>query len=943
MPDITKTYNMGRVVGWSNYEEFLKENPNIDPSKITSKVYSTMVTYGVTKVITLPSLRDGWEPAQGEDTVFYTTSVRCSGATYGAVPIVGVNYDYYVRTFKFDKSKYSEATETAGANKELLQKAFNCIFTCYVSDGNGNRTESELDPAGYLTFAAHPDIVDYLDAVSALIAPEEGLKVIVRGLSLDGLSSAEELYYGPQGLIVANGGKEAEYCQLETVDISALCCNASGYIWMSTGSGAPASGKAPFAFLTGHPDGNVLISTFGYLNPDMITGTGDFAELGSYAYTYEQIQAIINTPGWYPGIDAVQLDALKAVSEDEPKKYLYLLAGEESYSEIPPNTHPMFVIPVRKSDYYVNVGTFDWLKAPKLKRKLSFLKYAGSNYDRMLIIPNKVLPNYIGDYWGDKNVPIAAALNYWGTGTLNSDRWISTDLRSMTGVQPTVHGRTSMIKSTGILAGAAKGDFIVAYNQSEPKLNGIYQCVVDPECGDETDDGKTVYLRRGAWLSSTAVSVPSWASGWWQADIASGATKTITSGVLYINGTQIYPGELVVIGGASTHNQFFVINTIESGSPRLILSEKNEFSVEISSPTVFIAGSEDSYTNYISIERAQFQTVLTSITQSVKTGSSSTQSFTITNTEFTPGVLFDIKHQEATAYGFNKWYRYVFMEDNHGVYKFASGEVFTSNSNLSNVAGHPGTYNAAFPCYGQSLPTAEGSWHYNAPAAMSHISAKKMFQDLGYNIANYVHEDFQEFSVGKFLQECILRTDLSVAASESTIRNRGVESTERLYSKSDLRYTSGNVPTPTASNPIRASLILHASTPARSYFSTAYYTATTRDGDIKNINNSDYPIWASVSQSPEGDQIMSVSVTDSSNSQLDFSGNSGTIEADTVTWLDLLVGLGSGKSVDVLKGARFGRGNNNCNYLQTADGTRLYISTTAPTGDIPEGSIGIGW
>lgn len=31
------------------------------------------------------------------------------------------------------------------------------------------------------------------------------------------------------------------------------------------------------------------------------------------------------------------------------------------------------------------------------------------------------------------------------------------------------------------------------------------------------------------------------------------------------------------------------------------------------------------------------------------------------------------------------------------------------------------------------------------------------------------------------------------------------------------------------------------------------------------------------------------------------------------------------------------------NYIQMANGVRLYISTTEPTGNIPEGSIGIGW
>ena len=30
-------------------------------------------------------------------------------------------------------------------------------------------------------------------------------------------------------------------------------------------------------------------------------------------------------------------------------------------------------------------------------------------------------------------------------------------------------------------------------------------------------------------------------------------------------------------------------------------------------------------------------------------------------------------------------------------------------------------------------------------------------------------------------------------------------------------------------------------------------------------------------------------------------------------------------------------------FIELANGIRLYISSTAPTGDIPDGSIGIGW
>ena len=119
----TKTYNMGRVVGWSTYEEFLKENPNIDPSKITSQVYSTLVTYGVTRKVMIPSTASGWQPVQGTDTIFYTATVEVPGATYGAVPIVGINYDYYINNFKNNRANYSDAIEPAGTNKELLEKA----------------------------------------------------------------------------------------------------------------------------------------------------------------------------------------------------------------------------------------------------------------------------------------------------------------------------------------------------------------------------------------------------------------------------------------------------------------------------------------------------------------------------------------------------------------------------------------------------------------------------------------------------------------------------------------------------------------------------------------------------------------------------------------------------------------------------------------------------
>ena len=937
----TKTYNMGRVVGWSTYEEFLKENPNIDPSKVTSMVYSTMVTYGVTRIVTLPATANRWQPVQGTDTVFYTATVEVPGATYGAVPIVGINYDYYIRTFKGSAKKYSDATELAGTNKELLEKAFSCIFTCYVSDANGVKVENAVMNSGYLTFAAYPDIVDYLANVAALVAPESGLKVIVRGLSLSGFTDAEDLYFGPEGLVIATGGVAAEskYCEQDTLDISALCLNASGYIWMNTGGGSPNGSEAVFTSLTGHPHGEVLISTFGYLNPEMIDGTGSFENLGTYAFTYEQCEDVRHTPN-FSMLDT-QIRALEAVSSDEPKKYVYLIAGRPSYDAPPTGGNPMFIIPVRKSDYYVNVGDFDALTVPKLKKKFDMTRCLGTDDKKVIVPSTKQTKNYLGSYW-DANyqgtVPTECKVAYFGNSSFGSARWIDTNIHDLTN-QYWDNGRTANFKISNNIF-PEKGDFIVLFNQPHYDCNGLYQCVMDES---EATDGYRTFIRRGSYLS---MNIPSYAThAYWQLELPSSAHVVVVDGVLTINGTRIYPGELLVLGTSSNHKQYFVVNTITGeNTPQVILANDIYFPMDLTNQsTVAIWGDSDDYTDYISVSEWDLQHYLAAKTIDVWTSDPNPISFTLTLDAFTPGLLFNVKHDTEGYYGYDKWYRYVYLGVTGAMCKFASAELWTSNSNLSRVAGHPGRFNSAFPSYNQTVPTEDGSWHYNAPAALSHIPAKKMFQDFGLDIADYVHEDFQNVSLGKFLQECVLRTDLTMAATDSTMRTTGIESTLHLYSKEDMNYTSGNVPTPTASSPISASMTLHAGTSAKSYFSTAYYNATLRDGTSVTINNSAYPIWASMSKSPEGTEIMSVSVTDNSGSQLDFSGNSGTIEADTVTWLDLLVGLGSGKSVDVLKGARFGRDNNDCNYIQTADGTRLYISTTEPTGDIPEGSIGIGW
>ena len=938
----SKTYNMGRVVGWSAYEEFIKEHPDVDTDKLTPQIYTTLCTYGVTRIVEIPSNPNKWRKHTNDETTFYTTTIQVQGATFGAVPIVGINYDAYVDAFYPGQAdRYHEALPIAGANKENLEKAFSCIFTCYVSDSIGTRARSSISDSGYLTFAAYPDIVDFLE----IIAEYGNLKVIVRGLSLVGLD-VDSLYYGPQGLVISSGGvggggAPVKYCEQETIDISALCLNASGYIWMSTGGSNPGSGVASFTSLANHPHGDLLISTFGYLNPEMVEGTGAYENIGQYAYTYDEYKHVRDTEGFH--ILKTQIEPIEAVSQSEPYNYLYLLDGRPSYDTAPPSANPLYVIPVRKSDYYVNVGTFDNFTTPKLKKPLDlFRKFnnddIASNVST-LYIANKATQNYFGSYWAANN-PSDCQLSYWDSSSLKVSNWITVDVGDLDDAYYDFEGRYTVFQYNI----ASKGDFIVISNQTGLKaLNAIYHCV-----SDRNIDGGAYnsFVRRGAWLD---ITLPDWVynrtfSVNWEIDLSQVTTR-ITNGVLYVKDTPIYPGELLILGNASRHKQFLVLNTITNGSTvELIVSTQCELSISVSDEAL-VADGGDEYTNILHITTADVETAIRNTTIQVNSDETQTHSFTLTNTAFTDGLLFNVKHIEPGVYGYNKYCRYVLLRTAvaPGSWILASGQLWDANPNLSTVAGHPGTYNSAFPRYNQTLPQENGSYYYNVPAALAHTKAKKFFQDFGLDIADYVHEDFQELTLGKFLQECVLRTDLSIAPASSTMRASGIESTLHLYSKTDLQYTSGNIPTPTASNPISASLILDASTPAQSYFSTAYYTGTLKDGKVVDISNSEYPIWASSSKSPDGSEIMSISVTDNGGSQLDFSGNSGTIEADTITWLDMLIGLGSGKSVDVLKGARFGRDNNDCNYIQTADGTRLYISTTEPTGDIPEGSIGIGW
>lgn len=173
-----ETYNTGRVVGWSTYEEFLKQNPDIDPSIVTALVYQTMVTYGAASLVDLPINKSAWS-----GDVLLTQTVSVPGAIWGVIPIIGLNYTSY------------QSKETV-PDKGKIERGISNIFSCYVSNKGGTKASNATSETGYITFCAYPEILE---------CGLDNIPLIVRGLGAEAVTSGNA-YFGPEGFIFAGNG-----------------------------------------------------------------------------------------------------------------------------------------------------------------------------------------------------------------------------------------------------------------------------------------------------------------------------------------------------------------------------------------------------------------------------------------------------------------------------------------------------------------------------------------------------------------------------------------------------------------------------------------------------------------------------------------------------------------------------------------------------------------
>ena len=976
-----KTYNLGRAVGWSNYEEFLKENPNVDPATVTRFVYETLVTYGVTRVVELSAT--DWHSSNGG--LFYTQTIRVPGASWGAVPIVGLDYEYYMQVFTnpaalgmTDDQKKAEASAEVDdvTDKNAVETAIGNIFGVYVSDSQGRKTQSSSGDHGYLTFMAHPDILKFQDDVPGLDGST--LRLIVRGLSLEDLV-VDELYFGPQGFVFAGNGL-IEDCYHRTENINNLMLAASSYIELAITGNAISDGAA----YTYYHDVSVQLE-------GVVSGYVDLETLGTEGYlmTASEIAAYItaaSTAGVY-----LTKAAYDKIPDDKKDDYLYMIYGSIAYADYPKDENPIYILCIRKSDGYTGLGvmlnygtqaTVGYDEAhPDVqpKKKMNLLHISRTDENKVITLKDKFMPDYLGSYWGKDN-NWTGNVSYLQQNALRVQEWQY--LKEYYGATFHEAGRNSYITAAPTASrptgnNIQLGDFILITGEFESGENavairGMYVCT--ESC--DTDSGSSIITlhRRGGYVrtytrapgpkvTANYSRLPQWS---YTLHTPSGEEPYLTADTSESN--RIYQNELIYVSQPGRDSdtdgladEWQVVNIATANAADLIVREASAY------PLSNTASGVSNYTGTVvhaktnAIKRSSISDLMpTSISVHNSPFDSNTAAYTITRDEnadiMTVGTIVSLKHTVSGVFGDDKDYWYQYLGTINGNCVLACSTSQKGGTNFYTLAQLTSHLDQGFPRSKQNIPQG-GSWYYNYPKTISRMTVAEFFNDFGLDVTHYLHPDFRNTSYMKFLQNLVSYHNLGLPASTTNKKQLGFSAQYRFFTKNAAQ--SIVTTQPTESNPVKTSLMLSAATDPTSFTSPGFFTAqhtnpqkygnTWNDNptdEPHNIANPEYPIWATIAKSRNGEQTMSISLIDDEGSRLNDSGSEGTIEADTVTPHDWLVALALGKSVDVLKGMRVQRASTTGNYLETIDGRRLYIAATEPDPnalDIPVDSIGIGW
>lgn len=956
-----RTYNTGRVVGWSSYEEFLKET-GISPSDISNYVYQTLVTYGVTKIVELSY--NGWVASQGGR--FYSQTVRVKGASWGAVPIVGVDYEDYLSIWSNPQHTDSHLEQNDEIYKTSIEEAIGNVFGVYVSDADGKKATSSVSTAGYLTFMAYPDVLNFYEDVDNL--PGNTLKLIVRGLSMEDLD-IEDLYFGPQGFVFAGNGLIPE-CYHLTQNINNLMLTASSYLTFAVTGSAASSGGAykQYDNISIQLEGTVT----GYLDTDRLDAEGYLmtnSELVDYLAAASNAGVSVTTAAY---------DVLT-----DKNDYLYMIYGyNEVYTSNPSGSNPLYVLCIHKDDGYTGLGAqLDYSNQAEVgydssnpeitvSRRLSLLYNTGTAGNQVLLLKDKPMPDYIGAYWGKDN-GWNGYVSYSEQNSLTQLEWST--LKQNYNAVHTDAGRNSYITLTPGEAHSPiyQGAFIKVYGDVDAgedgdAIRGIYVCT--SSCDNDSNLSTIQLSRRGGYLKTTIessavrVSAPYTRLPQWTFSLytPSGSDPYLTAGNSDYS-CRIYQNELIWVEQPASSSAYSkieaewqVVNIVTSGSPDLIVCENPAILLsDASSDVANYSGSlvDSSYTN--AIQRSSISDLLpTTINVHANPFSDTTSTYTITRggnaDHLTIGTLVELEHTVSDVFGENEsyWYQYIGTDNNTVV--LASSTSQKDGTNFYSIAKLTSHLNSGFPRSKKPLPIG-GSYYYNYPRTVSKIPVAEFFDDFGLDIDEFLHPDFRNTSMLRFLQNLLIYKHLGKGASLANKRNIGYSKKYPFFTKA---VAEGIVTTePTPSSPASATLRLSAKTDSTSFTSPGFFTAqyinSSESTEPFSLANPEYPIWATVAKSRNGSETMSVSLIDDEGGRLDISGSDGFIEADTITLQDILVGLATGKSIDILSGVRFHKNDAGVVYIILPDDLRIYLSATEPVSTldepIPDGSVGIGW
>jgi hypothetical protein len=219
-----------------------------------------------------------------------------------------------------------------------------------------------------------------------------------------------------------------------------------------------------------------------------------------------------------------------------------------------------------------------------------------------------------------------------------------------------------------------------------------------------------------------------------------------------------------------------------------------------------------------------------------------------------------------------------------------------------------------------------------------------------------IHTDYHSIDFQSFMQYAATGRDMSQPMSSITPSSATIARRWYILSASDIQAIKQMqvVPYPPYDwdTTYYASAVMKAEMSTYDFFKMAelhIYELSTHDGittegdDITDsYKNSSYHQWVASGCSGMH-ETTALSLVDNNGALLPTSGASGSISTEILNWNVILEALSQNKVIDILGDGLRSMKSSGDNYIQLGNDMRLYISSTEPTGTIPEGSLGIGW